>query len=145
MTKRDQKKLNSKVYVLGDPSSTTPPTPPPADEKPTPPKQSKRQPYNTTPQQPFMGSNSQSQQQNTKKDYFSSRKITHIEEEPTDLEQDVDKYLSSPNHDDDTISIVTLSTSQYENKILNHNSRLNHYHNYQWMQVQLLQLMRNMN
>ncbi|KAK6882614.1 Histidine protein kinase SLN1 [Candida tropicalis] len=106
-----------KVYVLGDPSSTTPPTPPPADEKPTPPKQSKRQPYNTTPQQPFMGSNSQSQQQNTKKDYFSSRKITHIEEEPTDLEQDVDKYLSSPNHDDDTISIVTLSTSQYENKI----------------------------
>ncbi|RCK66239.1 Histidine protein kinase SLN1 [Candida viswanathii] len=103
-----------KVYVLNDPSSTPPP-PPPSDEKPHPPKP-KTLAHSTAPLPPLPGSKLQPQPDNRKKDYFSSRKITNIEEEPDDLEKDVDKYLSSSN-DDDTMSIVTLSTSQYETKI----------------------------
>ncbi|RCK66521.1 Histidine protein kinase SLN1 [Candida viswanathii] len=103
-----------KVYVLNDPSSTHLLHHHPTRNHTHPQTKNPGPQHSTTT--PLPGSKLQPQPDNRKKDYFSSRKITNIEEEPDDLEKDVDKYLSSSN-DDDTMSIVTLSTSQYETKI----------------------------
>ncbi|KAL6454787.1 SLN1 Histidine protein kinase SLN1 [Candida maltosa Xu316] len=113
-----------KVYVLNDPSSPasqpTPPIVPPPPPPPPPPKSQKprtkhtnRQVNTTSPLPPLPNSTQ------PKKDYFSSKKITEIEEHPLKLEKDVDKLISSPGggDEDDAISLITLSTSQYENKI----------------------------